>query len=108
MKYPWIQYTIILAYFIFIFTKGIRRSRDIDDSDDFLVAGRNIGWFFLLCTIGAPVKSINRIGYIFIFIWLKRIQKKCRLMSAKGGLMMGTKKVGALSSRLKKAIYIIA
>jgi solute:Na+ symporter, SSS family len=66
MKHPWIQYTIILAYFIFIFTKGIRRSRDIDDSDDFLVAGRNIGWFFLLCTMGATVigggASIGAIG----------------------------------------------
>jgi hypothetical protein len=28
-------------------------------------------------------------------------------LSAKGGLMMGTKKVGALSSPLKKAIVII-
>ena len=66
MKHPWIQYAIILAYFIFIFTKGIRRSRDIDDSDDFLVAGRNIGWFFLLCTMGATVigggASIGAIG----------------------------------------------
>ena len=66
MRHPWIQYTIILAYFIFIFTKGIRRSRDIDDSDDFLVAGRNIGWFFLLCTMGATVigggASIGAIG----------------------------------------------
>jgi solute:Na+ symporter, SSS family len=66
MKHPWIQYTIILAYFIFILTKGIRKSRDIDDSDDFLVAGRNIGWFFLLCTMGATVigggASIGAIG----------------------------------------------
>lgn len=66
MKHSWIQYTIILAYFIFIFTKGIRRSREIDDSDDFLVAGRNIGWFFLLCTMGATVigggASIGAIG----------------------------------------------
>ncbi|MBD3414773.1 MAG: hypothetical protein GF421_10125 [Candidatus Aminicenantes bacterium] len=66
MKHTWIQYTIIIAYFIFIFTKGIRRSRDIEDSDDFLVAGRNIGWFFLLCTMGATVigggASIGAIG----------------------------------------------
>jgi hypothetical protein len=31
----------------------------------------------------------------------------CRLLSAKGGLM-GTKKVGALSSRLKRTILIIS
>ena len=31
-----------------------------------------------------------------------------RAVSAKGGLMMGTKKVGAFSSPLKKAIIIIA
>jgi len=31
-----------------------------------------------------------------------------RLMSAKGGLMMGTKKVGALPSRQKRANIIIA
>jgi hypothetical protein len=30
-----------------------------------------------------------------------------RAVSAKGGLMMGTKKVGAFSSPLKKAVIII-
>ncbi len=66
MSHPWIQYTIIVAYFIFIVTKGIRHSRDIKNNDDFLVAGRNIGWFFLLCTMGATVvgggASIGAIG----------------------------------------------
>jgi len=33
---------------------------------------------------------------------------KCGLLSAKGGLMMGTKKVGAFSSPRKKAEYSIA
>jgi hypothetical protein len=33
---------------------------------------------------------------------------KRRAVSAKGGLMMGTKKVGAFSSPLKKAIFIMA
>jgi hypothetical protein len=33
---------------------------------------------------------------------------KCGLLSAKGGLMMGTKKVGAFSSPRKKANTIIA
>ncbi|MEJ2111987.1 MAG: sodium:solute symporter family protein, partial [Acidobacteriota bacterium] len=38
----------------------------IGDTDDFLVAGRNIGWFFLFCTMGATVigggASIGAIG----------------------------------------------
>lgn len=66
MPHSWIQYAIIIAYFIFILTKGIRKSREINDSDDFLVAGRNINWFFLLCTMGATVvgggASIGAIG----------------------------------------------
>ena len=66
MKNLWIQYIIIIAYFIFIVTKGLRRSKEINNSDDFLVAGRNIGWFFLLCTMGATVvgggASIGAIG----------------------------------------------
>jgi hypothetical protein len=33
---------------------------------------------------------------------------KCGLLSAKGGLMMGTKKVGAFPSPLKKAIVSIS
>jgi hypothetical protein len=33
--------------------------------------------------------------------------ERCGLLSAKGGLMMGTKKVGAFSSPRKKAIVII-
>lgn len=66
MAKNWIQYAIILIYFIFIFIKGIRRSKNIHNTDDFLVAGRNIGWFFLLCTMGATVigggASIGAIG----------------------------------------------
>jgi hypothetical protein len=34
--------------------------------------------------------------------------ERCGLLSAKGGLMMGTKKVGAFSSPRKKANTIIA
>lgn len=66
MQHPFIQYAIIAAYFIFIVTKGVRHSKDISSSDDFLVAGRNIGWFFLLCTMSATVigggASIGAIG----------------------------------------------
>jgi hypothetical protein len=35
-------------------------------------------------------------------------QERCGLLSAKGGLMMGTKKVGALPSPLRKANSFIA
>jgi SSS family solute:Na+ symporter len=66
MQHRWIQYTIILLYFVFIVVKGLRHSKDLDSSDDFLVAGRSIGWFFLLCTMGATVigggASIGAIG----------------------------------------------
>jgi SSS family solute:Na+ symporter len=66
MKYPAIQYAIIAAYFLFIVAKGLRHARSIEDSDDFLVAGRRTGWFFLLCTMGATVvgggASIGAIG----------------------------------------------
>ena len=61
-----IQYGIIVVYFAFILFKGLRHSKDINSQDDFLVAGRNIGWFFLLCTMGATVigggSSIGAIG----------------------------------------------
>lgn len=61
-----IQYAIIIAYFAFILIKGIRHEKEIKTQDDFLVAGRNVGWFFLLCTMGATVigggSSIGAIG----------------------------------------------
>lgn len=64
-----VQYLIILAYFAFILFKGIRKSSKIKKADDFLVAGRNIGWFFLLCTISATVigggASIGAVGKTF-------------------------------------------
>lgn len=51
----YIQYAIIGIYFTFIVIKGLRHSKEINTQDDFLVAGRNIGWFFLLCTMSATV-----------------------------------------------------
>jgi hypothetical protein len=36
------------------------------------------------------------------------VYERCGLLSAKGGLMMGTKKVGAFPSPHKKANFIIA
>lgn len=66
MPNSWLQYLIILAYFAFIVTKGLRRSREIKTTDDFLVAGRRTGWFVLMCTMGATVlgggASIGAIG----------------------------------------------
>ena len=66
MKGNWIQYLIIIAYFVFIISKGMRRSKEIKNGDDFLVAGRNIGWFFLMATMAATVvgggASIGAIG----------------------------------------------
>jgi Na+/proline symporter len=61
-----ILWTIVIAYMIFIFIKGVSHARDVGTTDDFLVAGRNIGWFFLFCTMGATVigggASIGAIG----------------------------------------------
>ncbi len=61
-----IQFTVIGLYFAFILIKGLLHSRKIRHQDDFLVAGRNIGWFFLLCTMSATVlgggASIGSIG----------------------------------------------
>jgi SSS family solute:Na+ symporter len=66
MQTTWVQYVIIALYFIFIVTKGMLRSRKISHQDDFLVAGRNIGWFFLMATMSATVlgggSSIGAIG----------------------------------------------
>lgn len=55
MENPIIQYSIIILYFSFIIIKGISKSRNIKDDEDFLVAGRNIGWFLLMATMGATV-----------------------------------------------------
>ncbi|MBU4366063.1 MAG: hypothetical protein KKF10_02915, partial [Verrucomicrobia bacterium] len=62
----WITWGVVALYITFIFIKGVSKARDIHNSDDFLVAGRNIGWFFLFCTMGATVigggASIGAIG----------------------------------------------
>jgi Na+/proline symporter len=61
-----IIWAIVAAYMAFIFVKGISKARRIGDTDDFLVAGRNVGWFMLFCTMGATVigggSSIGAIG----------------------------------------------
>lgn len=66
MPDKWILWTIVIAYMAIIFFKGVSKARQIGDTDDFLVAGRNIGWFLLFCTMGATVigggASIGAIG----------------------------------------------
>ncbi len=62
----WITWGVVAVYITFIFIKGVSKVKKIHDTDDFLVAGRNIGWFFLFCTMGATVigggASIGAIG----------------------------------------------
>lgn len=50
-----ILWAIVIAYVLFIFLKGISKAREIETTDDFLVAGRSVRWFFLFCTMGATV-----------------------------------------------------
>ena len=55
MPDQWILWAIVIAYMSFIFVKGVSKARRIGDTDDFLVAGRNIGWFLLFCTMGSAL-----------------------------------------------------
>ena len=61
-----ILWGIVIAYMLFIFVKGVLKVRRIGDADDFLVAGRNVRWYFLFATMGATVigggASIGAIG----------------------------------------------
>lgn len=50
-----VLWAIVLGYMLFVFTKGVAKARKVGDTDDFLVAGRNVGWFHLFCTMGATV-----------------------------------------------------
>lgn len=51
----WILWLIVLGYMAFVFIKGVSKVKKVENADDFLVAGRNMGWFFLFCTMGATV-----------------------------------------------------
>lgn len=66
MSDRFILWAIVIAYMAFVFTKGVMKVRHVGTSDDFLVAGRNVGWFFLFATMGATVigggYSIGAIG----------------------------------------------
>ena len=61
-----ILWTIVIGYMLFVFFKGVNKARKIGNTDDYLVAGRNVRWFFLFCTMGATVigggYSIGAIG----------------------------------------------
>lgn len=65
-KPMWVTWGAVGLYILFIFIKGVSKAKKIGNTDDFLVAGRNIGWFFLFCTMGATVigggGSIGAIG----------------------------------------------
>ena len=39
-----ILWTIVIAYMIFIFFKGVSKVKEIETTDDFLVAGRSVTW----------------------------------------------------------------
>jgi SSS family solute:Na+ symporter len=64
-----VVWSIIVAYIALIFWVGVSKARNVGNTDDFLVAGRNVGWFFLFCTMGATVigggASIGAIGKTF-------------------------------------------
>lgn len=66
MTGTYIIWIIVAAYMTFIFFKGVSKVKEIDSTDDFLVAGRSVKWFFLFCTMGATVigggASIGAIG----------------------------------------------
>ena len=66
MQHTYIMWIIIVSYMLFIFFKGVSKVKEIETTDDFLVAGRSVRWFFLFCTMGATVigggASIGAIG----------------------------------------------
>lgn len=57
---------ISAVYVAFIFSIGVLTSRGVRNSEDFLLAGREVRWFFLACTMGATVVgggfSIGAVG----------------------------------------------
>ncbi len=61
-----ILWTIVIGYMLFVFIKGVMKAKKVDSTDDYLVAGRNVSWFMLFCTMGATVigggYSIGAIG----------------------------------------------
>ena len=50
-----ILWLIVIGYMLFVFIKGVSKAKHVGTTDDFLIAGRNVRWFFLFCTMGATV-----------------------------------------------------
>ena len=48
-----IQWILIAIYMSFIFIIGVMKTKKIKNTDDFLVGGRNIGWFLIFTSLGA-------------------------------------------------------
>lgn len=61
-----IIWAIVIGYMLFVFFKGVMKSKKIGNTDDYLVAGRSVRWFLLFATMGATVigggYSIGAIG----------------------------------------------
>ena len=55
MSDRFILWGMVIAYMLFVFIKGVMKAKKINTTDDFLVAGRNVNWFLLFCTMGATV-----------------------------------------------------
>ena len=55
MNISWLDFSIIAVYFVFIFFITVRIGRKISDSNDYFLAGRNVGWF----VIGASLFASN-------------------------------------------------
>lgn len=62
----WVTWVVVASYVTFIVAKGIAKTKKIQDTDDFLLASRNVGFFLLFCTMGATVigggASIGAVG----------------------------------------------
>ncbi len=55
-RYPdQITWAVVLAYLGFIVVKGLAKATRVDGSDAFLLAGRNVSWLPLMCTMGATI-----------------------------------------------------
>lgn len=55
MNDTFILWAIVIGYMLFVFIKGVSKVKHVGTTDDFLIAGRNVRWFFLFCTMGATV-----------------------------------------------------
>ena len=107
MKSDLVTWAIVIAYMAFIFFKGVSKVNQVRGVDDFLVAGRKVGWFFLFCTMGATVigggASVGAIGktydwgvlmllvssgwylhFIFSGLWVAPVFREAKLYTVAG------------------------